>query len=80
MAHLDEQFYDQLSQRLNRQDAALERIEQGQASLLDCMNDHKTKLAAHIASDKSNDSWIVYIFSGVWAVLAGIIAYLGAHK
>jgi len=79
MMQLDSQFYDQLQQRLNRQDEALERIEQGQTSLLSCMSDHKIKLASHLESDTSNFKWITWIMGGVWAALAGIGAFLIKH-
>ncbi len=76
---LDPQFYDQLAQRLNRQDEALDRIEQGQTSLLTCMNIHKTTLASHEASDASNFRWIKWILGGVVTAIASIVALLAKH-
>ena len=76
---LDPQFYDQLAQRLNRQDESLERIEQGQASLLTCMNTHKTTLASHEASDLSNFKWIKWVLGGLATAIASIVALLAKH-
>lgn len=72
MAQLDAQFYDQLAQRLNKQDDTLERIEQGQNTLLACMSTHKTE-------DKTNFKWITWVLGGVWAAIAGIVTFLVKH-
>jgi len=73
---LEAQFYDQLSQRLNRQDEALSRIEKGQDSLMTCMSNHKSELAAHVSSDQSNFKWIKWIMGGVWITIFAIITLL----
>jgi len=76
---LEAQFYDQLQQRLNRQDEALCRIEKGQDSLMTCMTGHKVALAAHEASDKSNFTWVKWVLGGVWIALLAIVGFLIKH-
>lgn len=66
---LDSQFYDQLARRLDRQDVTLDRIEQGQSTLLACMSTHK-------AEDKTNFKWVTWVLGGVWAALLAIVGFL----
>jgi len=73
---LESQFYDQLAQRLNRQDESLTRIEDSQVALLSCMQETKATQAKHITEDASNFSWIKWILGGVWVSIAAIITYL----
>lgn len=73
---LDGQFYDQLQQRLNRQDEALSRIEQGQSSLLTCMQEAKKVHLAHTVSDESNFYWIKWVLGGVWVAILSLATIL----
>jgi hypothetical protein len=73
---LESQFYDQLAQRLNRQDESLTRIEESQTALLSCMQTTKTAQAEHISEDASNFMWIKWILGGVWLSIAAIVTYL----
>jgi len=79
MAQLDEQFYDQLAQRLNKQDAQMDRIEGTSDSLLSMMNDQRILQAAHVASDKSAFRWITWALSGAWAAIGSLVTYLLKH-
>ena len=74
---LEPQFYDQLQQRLNRQDDALESIEKKQDELLTVVRDTQQLQAEHTSSDAINFRWITWALAGAWATIGSIIAYLG---
>ena len=79
MGELNPQFYDQLAERLNRQDTQLDRIEGTQDAVLSLVRSNQETQTAHIASDKSNFKWITWVLGGVWAALATLFGFTLNH-
>lgn len=77
---LEEQFYDQLSQRLNRQDDCLERIEANQGKLETLINSHEVTQASHRAKYDSTLYWMKWVIGGLWSAVGAVVALLFNHK
>jgi hypothetical protein len=76
MTEINPQLYDQLDQRLGRQDECLERIlasiETNQSQLKDLITSHGAEYAADLARTKTSLFWLKWVIGGLWAAIAGL--------